>query len=107
VKRQPALRYRRLLKSIRRLATDNIYAISNQSLQFRFRNGKLRKAAVQANQELRKDPDSAFRQTFVAREVNVNFGGKRPHFRELTPLTAHRAPPKKHSLSVMEKHIAA
>jgi hypothetical protein len=39
--------------------------------------------------------------------VNVNFGGKRPHFRELTPLTAHRAPPKKHSLSVMEKHIAA
>jgi len=35
-------------KSIRRLR-NNIHFISNQSLQFRFRNRKLRKAAIRAN----------------------------------------------------------
>ena len=46
-------------------------------------------------------PRQWFGQPFVAREVNVDFGGKYSRLGEHTPLTAHRVSKNEHCLSVI------
>jgi hypothetical protein len=72
-----------------RLRTNHIRVIGGQPLQFRVRHRKLRKTAIQTDQNLWKHPNSRLSQPFIARKVNINFGGKLPQLERLTPLTAH------------------
>jgi hypothetical protein len=44
-----------------------------KDLQFSFRHGELREAAMQTDHELRKDPHDGFVQTFESGEMDSNF----------------------------------